>query len=145
MSKETEALVRQESEAIGAVPNTGTKAIVLEAPVMDKTNDFRVKPPPPCEGCGGPAHGPVNQALACVVFHMRTARSVAGVSAPIQCKGCGQAHRSADQHIACLEAALGTSRAREGVGVSPEQFRLNQAQSRHFEDTRGKNKKGGGG
>ena len=144
MSKETEALVRQEAEAIGAVPNTGTKAIVLEAPVMDKTNDFRVKPPPPCEGCGGPAHGSVNQSFACVVFHMQSARTVAGTGAPQQCKGCGQTHRSVDQQLACMEQALAASRAREGVGVSRAQFESNQAQSRHFESTRGKNKKGGG-
>lgn len=146
MSKETEALVRQEAETIGvANPAPGTKAIVLEAPVMDPSNDFRVKPPPPCEGCSGPAHGPVNQVIECLTRHMRAARTAAGVSAPTQCKGCGQTHRSVDQHIECLEAALAASHAREGVGVSRAQFESNQAQSRHFESTRGKNKKGGGG
>ena len=40
----------------------------------DSTNDYRVKPPPPCEGCGGHAHGSVNLALACVTMHLRGAR-----------------------------------------------------------------------
>jgi hypothetical protein len=44
-----------------------------------------------------------------------------------------------------MEQALAASRAREGVGVSCAQFEGDQAQSRHFESTRGKNKKGGGG
>lgn len=145
MSKETESLVKQESEAIGVVRGGDAKAIVLDAPLADKTNDFRVGPPPPCEGCHGPAHGATNLAFACILHHLRAARSAAGVGPPTQCKGCGQTHRAVDEQVLCMESTLAASRAREGVGVSPEQFRLNQAQSRHFESTRGKNKKGGGG
>lgn len=144
MSKETEALVKQESEAVG-VAVSPSKAIVLEAPIADPTNDFRVKAPPACEGCGGPAHGSINRAFACLTLHMQTARSAAGHTPPRQCKGCGQAHRSVDQLTTCLEDHLTAARAREGVGVSVEEFHANQAQSRVFEQTRGKNKKGGGG
>ena len=121
------------------------QSIVLDRPHPDPTNDFRVKVPPPCEACGGPAHGPVNGAIECLTRHMRAARSAAGIRPPSQCKSCGQTHRSVDEHIACLEEKLHASRAREGIGVSAEEFKLNQAQSRNFEQTRGKNKKGGGG
>src|ERR1700679_3817305 len=132
MSKETEAIVKQEAEALG-VSQVPSKAIVLEAPIADPSNDFRVKPPPPCEGCGGPAHGSINRAFSCLTEHMRGARSAAGLSPPQQCKGCGQSHRATDEHIICLEQSLSASRAREGVGVPREQYDANAAQSREFE------------
>ena len=134
MSKVVEALVQEEM-----------RAIVLDRPIPDSTNSFQVSIPPPCEACGGPAHGPVNGALACLTLHMRAARSLLVSENPRQCKGCGDAHRSIEQTVTCLEDSLQKSRAREGIGVTAEEFRLNQAQSKHFETSRGKNKKGGGG
>lgn len=134
MSKTTEAIVKEEMQSI-----------VLDRPHPDPTNDFRVKVPPPCEGCGGPAHGPVNGAIQCLTEHMRSARALLGSVMPRSCVSCGEQHRAVDQLISCLEDGLKRARAREGVGVSAAEFKANQEQSRHFEHSRGKNKKGGGG
>lgn len=37
--------------------------------------EWRVVPPPPCEGCGGPDHGSVNEGLRCLIVHLRAARA----------------------------------------------------------------------
>lgn len=147
MSEETNTTiiateVAEESRAI-AVP-AAVKPIVLEAPVADASNDYRVKVPSPCEACGGPAHGPTMKLIDCLTQHMRIARSLANLGPPRTCAGCGQGHRSIDEMLTCLEEKLSISRAKVRVGVSPEEFKLNQAQSAHFEQIRGKNKKGGG-
>jgi hypothetical protein len=116
-----------------------------QAPATDPTNDYRVKPPPACEGCGGPAHGPINQLIACLTRHMRVARNEAPARMPVaMCRGCGRAHQSHDQHVACLEVHLADARARTKIGVSPAEFAENQRTSKLFEQRRGKNKKGGG-
>jgi hypothetical protein len=41
----------------------------------DPSNDFTVKPPPPCLGCGGHAHGSVNEGLGCLTAALVTART----------------------------------------------------------------------
>ena len=145
MSEQTEAIVKQEAQALQGPAQTETvKAIILDPPIADATNDFRVRPPPACEGCGGPAHGSVNHALACVTGHMRAARSLASGGPPRTCAGCGQVHRSADDLILCLERCLAEARGKVRVGVTQTEFESNQRLSEHFERTRGKNKKGGG-
>jgi hypothetical protein len=136
------------AEAVAAeLALLSSRAIVGET---DPNNNYRVLAPPPCEACGGPAHGPINELIACLTQHMRTARSQQGgreQAATTMCKGCGQAHRTLDQVVACLERELTKARAelQQRVGVTMEEFRQNQAQSKHFEATRGKLKRGGGG
>jgi hypothetical protein len=107
-------------------------------------NDFKARQRPPCEACGGHAHGPVSEELACAMNHMRIARAQAGMQAPRSCKGCGQTHRATGQLVTCLESHLDEERKKVRIGVTPAQFAANQSQSQEFESARGKNKKGGG-
>lgn len=144
MSEQTEAIVKSETQALQG-PVQEVKAVVLDVPIADPTNDFRVKPPPPCEACGGPAHGPTNQLIDCLMRHIRAARSLVTGGPPRTCAGCGQVHRSADDLVLCLERSLAQARSSKRVGVTEDEFKANQAQSAHFERIRGKNKKGGGG
>jgi len=135
------------AEAVAAeLALLSSRAIVGET---DQSNNYRVTAPPPCEACGGPAHGPINELIACLTQHMRTARSQAGspVQATTVCKGCGGPHRTLDQVVSCLEGKLAEARAelQQRVGVTVEEFRQNQAESRRFAETRGKLKRGGGG
>ena len=41
----------------------------------DPTNDYSAPRPPPCEGCGGIAHGSVNAERACLIASLRKARA----------------------------------------------------------------------
>ncbi len=41
----------------------------------DPTNDYKVKLPPSCEGCGGGAHGSVNGGRLCLVNALRATRA----------------------------------------------------------------------
>ena len=119
-----------------------------QAPKTDETNDYRVRPPPPCEGCGGPAHGPTNELIHCLTRHLRAARAEAPrTMQETMCKGCGKSHQSHDQHAACLEKHLDLARERLrlNVGVSTAEFKANQASSKAWEQRRGKNKKPVGG
>jgi hypothetical protein len=40
----------------------------------DETNDYRVKPDPPCYACGG-RHGSVNLSVLCLQLHLRQAHT----------------------------------------------------------------------
>jgi hypothetical protein len=107
----------------------------------DPTNDFRAEEPPPCEACGGKAHGSVNVERACLLAHLRTARSMLDPGMPSTCLGCGQVHRSVDGKIVCLEKHLSEARWRARHGVSRKEFEENQKESRRFAETRGALKK----
>ncbi|MGA7123735.1 MAG: hypothetical protein WBY94_26760 [Polyangiaceae bacterium] len=41
----------------------------------DPSNDMRVLPPKPCEGCGKAAHGSVNAGILCLQESLRKARA----------------------------------------------------------------------
>jgi len=133
-----EARVEEEVKTAGGT--RASSAIALDPPQPDQTNDFRVKPPKPCEGCGGPAHGSATQGYNCVRDRMREARVALGQKGPFACDGCGKSHAHFDQVVACMRGALKRAREREGIGVSRAQFEENRRSSEHFERTRGKGK-----
>lgn len=101
------------------------KAVVGDT---DPSNSYKVKQPPRCEACGGVAHGPVMEWVNCLRRHLQTARA-ALPEAELPCKGCGKSHAALDQWAACMEASLEWARKRARVGVTPEQFAANRAES----------------
>jgi hypothetical protein len=84
--------------------------------------DYKVKPPRPCVGCGQPAHGPVNELIACLTTHLASSR----------------------QKTAQVQRELEALQERAHIGVTREAFEDNRRGSIDFENKRGKNKKGGG-
>jgi hypothetical protein len=107
-----DALVAQEKEVLAHMAPGGDA----------DSNSYKVGQPAACEGCGGAAHGPVNELVACLVKHLRAWR----------------------REATTLKAENEALRGRAHVGVSAEAFEENRRNSIDFESKRGKNKKGGG-
>jgi hypothetical protein len=103
-------LVAQERELISH------QAVVGDT---DPSNPYKVTQPPHCFGCGGVAHGPVNQLVSCLTQHLAASRT----------------------RIATVEAELEDLKRRAHIGVSPADFEANRLGSIEFENRRGKNKK----
>lgn len=112
----------------------------MGSPMSDPDNDWRVKQPPQCEGCGGPAHGPTNHVVACLTHHLRLARGQQ-TGEPISCSGCDKTHPNLELVVSCQKRALKKAREQQRIGVTKAEFEENQRLSKQFDETRGRAKK----